>query len=80
MTYRHAGSDDNLVCLWDVAHAAAEVSPLSVLRGHSGVVEDVDWSKQQPHLFGSVGDDRQLLLWDSRFVNPAASVLRYHHR
>ena len=68
------------MCLWDVAHAAAEVSPLSVLRGHSGVVEDVDWSKKQPQLFGSVGDDRQLLLWDSRFVHAAASVLRCHHR
>lgn len=54
------------MCLWDVAQAAAEVSPVSVLRGHTGVVEDVDWSRQQPHLFGSVGDDRQLLIWDTR--------------
>jgi histone-binding protein RBBP4 len=35
-------------------------------QGHVGVVEDVAWHVQNEHLFGSVGDDRQLLVWDTR--------------
>lgn len=61
-----SGSDDNKVCLWDITNAATEVQPLSVHTGHTNVVEDVDWSKQHEHIFGSVGDDAQLLIWDSR--------------
>lgn len=29
-------------------------------------MEDVAWHVQHEHLFGSVGDDRQLLIWDTR--------------
>ncbi len=35
-------------------------------QGHVGVVEDVAWHVQHEYLFGSVGDDRQLLVWDTR--------------
>jgi histone-binding protein RBBP4 len=35
-------------------------------QGHVGVVEDVAWHVQHEYLFGSVGDDRQLLIWDTR--------------
>jgi histone-binding protein RBBP4 len=35
-------------------------------QGHEGVVEDVAWHGQHPQLFGSVGDDRRLLVWDIR--------------
>lgn len=36
------------------------------MQGHVGVVEDVAWHVQHENLFGSVGDDRQLLIWDTR--------------
>jgi histone-binding protein RBBP4 len=36
------------------------------IQGHVGVVEDVAWHVQHEYLFGSVGDDRQLLIWDTR--------------
>lgn len=36
------------------------------MQGHVGVVEDVAWHVQHEYLFGSVGDDRQLLIWDTR--------------
>ena len=64
-----SGSDDKTVCLWDMTEAGAVVEPLRIFgepAGHSDVVEDVDWSRHIPDLFGSVGDDGQLLLWDVR--------------
>nr|XP_010923693.1 histone-binding protein MSI1 homolog isoform X2 [Elaeis guineensis] len=33
---------------------------------HEGVVEDVAWHLRHEHLFGSVGDDHYLLIWDLR--------------
>mmetsp|Transcript_28359 Transcript_28359/g.28652 ORF Transcript_28359/g.28652 Transcript_28359/m.28652 type:complete len:448 (-) Transcript_28359:199-1542(-) len=61
-----SGSDDHLVCLWDLNEAGPEVSPLQKLSAHTDVVEDVDWHKSYAHLFGSVGDDKQMMLWDAR--------------
>lgn len=34
-------------------------------EGHTSVVGDVAWHQQNPKLFGSVGDDKQLLFWDT---------------
>jgi histone-binding protein RBBP4 len=44
-------------------------------------VEDVDWHKFSPHLFGSVGDDRSLCLWDTRKSgeNKAVEVVKNAH-
>jgi len=75
-----SGSDDSLVCLWDVNQAAVEVQALTTFRGHSSVVEDVDWSKQQDHIFASVGDDSQLLVWDSREASPVKKVVAAHEK
>lgn len=33
---------------------------------HEGVVEDVAWHLRHEYLFGSVGDDHHLLVWDLR--------------
>ena len=37
-----------------------------VYRGHSSVVEDVAWHALHDSLFASVGDDKQLMIWDTR--------------
>lgn len=42
------------------------VKELQVYKGHTNVVEDVCWHQFNPHIFGSVGDDKQLILWDTR--------------
>ena len=43
------------------------------------MVGDVDWHKHMAHLFGSVGDDSKLLLWDAREGgSPSQSVERAH--
>jgi len=51
-----------------------------VRKGHEGVVEDVDFHRHYAHMFGSVGDDGRLLLWDSREAgNAAANVVNAAH-
>jgi histone-binding protein RBBP4 len=52
--------------MWDTAEAGLEVQALQIKRGHTSVVEDVAWSHHHAHVFGSVGDDMQLLIWDVR--------------
>lgn len=61
-----SGSDDAYICIWDIAKGGDEVQAIFKQKGHTDIVEDVDWHKFYAHLFGSVGDDSQLLLWDSR--------------
>ena len=56
------------------AGAATRIAPTSTFRGHTGVVEDVDWSHRDPNLVGSVGDDRRIMIWDVRQVNPSKPV------
>mmetsp|Transcript_23214 Transcript_23214/g.77975 ORF Transcript_23214/g.77975 Transcript_23214/m.77975 type:complete len:431 (+) Transcript_23214:76-1368(+) len=75
-----SGSDDGLVCLWDLGagpgagpRAGAHVlQAKATFKAHPGsVCEDVDWSKHKAETFGSVGDDRRLLIWDAREGRPA---------
>jgi WD40 repeat protein len=42
------------------------MEPLTVFKGHSSVVGDVAWHNLQEHIFASVGDDRMMLVWDTR--------------
>lgn len=65
--YLLSGSDDGTICLWDINNSGIDVQPLQTKTGHGdNVVEDVDWHKHYAHLFGSVGDDSRLSLWDTR--------------
>jgi histone-binding protein RBBP4 len=50
------------VCEWDLTSAGKEVDPLNVYRGHTDVIEDVQWHRQHPNIFGSVGDDKKMML------------------
>jgi len=65
-----SGSDDAQICLWDVhgplGAGDKTVMAKDIYTGHLGVVEDVAWHSKHEHIFGSVGDDKQLLLWDTR--------------
>jgi histone-binding protein RBBP4 len=36
-----SGSDDHLICIWDVTQPEIELQPLSVRSRHTGIVEDV---------------------------------------
>ena len=101
-----SGSDDSLICAWDITqsapppepsrslwlllahlpleagrdlrasrrptptHAGTKTSnvlnPTATYTGHTNVVEDVAWHLHNPSLFGSVGDDCKLMIWDTR--------------
>lgn len=65
-------SEDTTVCHWDLNAYQKEsknLNPVRTYRGHSAIVEDVAWHNHHEHLFASVGDDRQMLLWDTRDSN-----------
>merc|ERR1711879_1145038 len=64
-----SASDDTTICFWDVNGTTKEQNTLAantIFKGHTDVVEDVCWHSQKPYLFGSVGDDKQMLMWDTR--------------
>ena len=47
---------------------------------HEGVVEDVAWHLRHEYLFGSVGDDQYLHIWDLRSTastKPIQSVVAH---
>lgn len=82
-----SGSDDSLICFWDVEASSHEsrkpgttglppaVAPITTFRGHKDVVEDVAWSHFVPTLFASAGDDARLLLWDTRTPQKPAGII-----
>ncbi|EPZ36662.1 putative histone-binding protein Caf1-like protein [Rozella allomycis CSF55] len=62
-------SNDETICYWDITAATKEnktLEPVKIFKGHSAVVEDVAWHHSQEHIFGSVGDDMKVYMWDSR--------------
>lgn len=62
-------SEDMTVCHWDVnsyTKAKSSIEPTNVFRGHTSVVGDVDWHATQENVFASVGDDKMLMIWDTR--------------
>ncbi|KAG8876697.1 Histone acetyltransferase type B subunit 2 [Tulasnella sp. 331] len=67
-------SEDMTICEWDVnmyqkGHPAIE--PLNTYRGHNAVVGDISWNAYRENVFASVGDDKQLMIWDTRHQDRA---------
>mmetsp|Transcript_17063 Transcript_17063/g.23667 ORF Transcript_17063/g.23667 Transcript_17063/m.23667 type:complete len:433 (+) Transcript_17063:133-1431(+) len=72
-----SASDDCTICLWDIAGPVSQyMDPKAIFRKHTRVVEDVSWHLHHECYFGSVGDDKQLMIWDTRQEpdNPTVSV------
>ncbi|RCV41728.1 hypothetical protein SETIT_9G159200v2 [Setaria italica] len=71
-----SGSDDAQICLWDIKANSKNKSldALQIFKHHDGVVEDVAWHLRHEYLFGSVGDDHHLLIWDLRSPAPTKPV------
>ncbi|XP_063676656.1 histone-binding protein RBBP4-like [Bolinopsis microptera] len=64
-----SASDDCTICLWDVEAATKEARSIeakSIFRAHTAVIEDVAWNPLHPTTFGSVADDKKLMIWDTR--------------
>jgi WD40 repeat protein len=76
-----SGSEDQLICHWDVASGAGkEIQPLRTWSGQKSVVADVAWHNRNANLFGSVGYDGSLMIWDLgvKGDNPAFQVPKAH--
>ena len=80
--YLLSGSEDTTLCLWNCesllgksapSQPGTQIQPTSVFKGHTDVVEDVDWHAKDPNMIGSVGDDRTIRLWDIRKPNEGPS-------
>ncbi|GMF54029.1 unnamed protein product [Phytophthora fragariaefolia] len=67
-----SGSDDAIICEWDIRNAGKTVQPLHKYSGHSDVIEDVAWHMHHTKIFGSVGDDKKLLMYS--YDKPATTV------
>ena len=45
-----------------------------LLQAHEDLVEDVAWHLKDENIFGSVGDDCKLMMWDLRTNKPEQSI------
>ncbi|EIN14368.1 WD40 repeat-like protein [Punctularia strigosozonata HHB-11173 SS5] len=76
-------SEDQTICHWDVnsyTKAKATIEPVAVYKGHTAVVGDVDWHAQQENVFVSVGDDKMLMVWDTRTPTEPSLKSEAHER
>jgi len=76
-----SASDDKTICLWDIKGnplSGVTLNAKTIFSGHSDVVEDVAWHLHSEHLFGSVGDDHQLFLWDVRDPKGPSQRVKAH--
>lgn len=48
-------------------------------QAHESVVEDVSWHLKNENLFGSAGDDCQLMIWDLR-TNQTQQCIKAHEK
>ncbi|KAH7930459.1 WD40 repeat-like protein [Leucogyrophana mollusca] len=76
-------SEDMTVCHWDInsyTKAKTTIEPTTVFKGHTSVVGDVDWHPTKENVLASVGDDKMLLIWDTRAPTEATIKVQAHDR
>ena len=86
--YLCTASADQTVKVWDVAACtAAKATPgtqihpiVSLEKVHTAAVQDVDWHKHDANMIASVGDDKQLVLWDMRKPAETIHVVKEAHK
>ena len=80
-----SASDDQTVCLWDVNSSSmakgGALRAKSIFKAHNAVVEDVAWHVLHESIFGSVGDDHKLMIWDTRSpeANRPSQIVEAHN-
>ncbi|KAJ7922802.1 WD40 repeat-like protein [Mycena leptocephala] len=62
------------------AKTKTSIEPTNVFRGHTSVVGDVDWHPSKENVFASVGDDKMLMIWDTRAPTEASTKIQAHDR
>lgn len=76
-------SEDMTVCMWDVtsySKTKSTLEPTTTFRGHTSVVGDVDWHPAKDNEFASVGDDKMLMIWDTRASTEPVLKQECHER
>ncbi|KAJ7204412.1 WD40 repeat-like protein [Mycena pura] len=76
-------SEDTTVCHWDVnsyTKSKTSIEPTNVFRGHTSVVGDVDWHPNDESVLASVGDDKMLMIWDTRAPTEPSTKIQAHDR
>lgn len=60
-----SASYDSKICLWDVSQTPNDkcLNPLSTFEAHESAVEDVQWHHFHKRYFGSVGDDKKIIMY-----------------
>uniref|UniRef100_A0A8R1HYE1 WD_REPEATS_REGION domain-containing protein n=1 Tax=Caenorhabditis japonica TaxID=281687 RepID=A0A8R1HYE1_CAEJA len=61
------------ICLWDInknQNIAGQITQENKFKGHEGNVEDAAFHPLHQFMFGSVGEDKTLKLWDTRDTMP----------
>ncbi|ORY34791.1 WD40-repeat-containing domain protein [Naematelia encephala] len=64
-----SAGDEGIIAHWDIegyTKSSPSIQPLRKYTGHDGTVGDVDWHPSYDYMFASGGDDKQLMLWDTR--------------
>ncbi|KAL9238404.1 hypothetical protein vseg_012830 [Gypsophila vaccaria] len=74
-----SGSYDCNICLWDVSAMpqSSVIDAMGIYKAHENIVEHVAWHTKNENLFGSVGDDGRLMIWDTRSDKPEQSVIAH---
>ncbi|KAI9299234.1 putative histone-binding protein rbbD [Neoconidiobolus thromboides FSU 785] len=75
------GSGDKTICLWDISgwtKGQNKMEPVTTYKGHTDYVADVTWHPFEEKIFGSVGDDNKLIIWDIRKDNPIVASIKAH--
>lgn len=67
-----SGANDNKVCLFDIKSKMS--LPLRTYKVHSKVVGDVAFSNLDENVFGSVADDKRLIIYDIRDDLPIFNI------
>ncbi|XP_031129199.1 WD-40 repeat-containing protein MSI1-like [Ipomoea triloba] len=66
--YLLSGSDDGQICIWDVNATPNDktLEAMHIFDIQHGCAKDVAWHMKNENLFGSVGEDNYLRIWDIR--------------
>nr|GMD08607.1 WD-40 repeat-containing protein MSI2-like [Ipomoea batatas] len=71
-----SASNDCKICFMDIFATPNDkvLEADHIYKEHEDVVEDVSWHLKNANLFGSVGDDCRLIIWDLRTKKPQHSA------
>lgn len=69
-------SDDSTVALWDISSSSdsSNKSPLQTFTNHTDIVNDCKWHEFKQTVFGTVSEDKTLLIHDTKSKSPVSEL------